>query len=344
MNPENKNNIMEPNVDLRKLRTYEDDLQDAISNDGMTTAKIVMAEQAKKDRAISSPQNTQQTTSSSKTKSINKIIIFFSFVLISVGGFLIYYNFASIKPFVSNIGFNSSIKEESIIVPNNKITIDSIGKTKGEIVRQIQERISARDAGVRNEIIEIEILKNSELLVDNVMVTKKVPINAADFFSLIDASAPDNLIRSFSGRAVIGLHKLDKQEPFIILKSDNMAQTYTGMLNWESSMGSDLNKIFFENLTMRQTVTNTNPSRNLISDSEGNLVTEDVPVLDPAGFNPRKFVDKIITNKDTRAIINNGGEVLFFYSLVDNDHVVMTTNKDTLSVVLNRINQINLMR
>ena len=49
--------------------------------------------------------------------------------------------------------------------------------------------------------------------------------------------------------------------------------------------------------------------------------------------------DIIFNNKDCRVVKNSLGEVIFLYSIVDKNTVVITTNVNTLKELINRINR-----
>ncbi len=329
----NQNLINDPA--LKRLRTYEEDVKDAIKNEDISTTKIVLAEQAKKEResfgsAGSNTSAAERNTPNQPNK--NFLVILVSILLIGAGSVLVYFNYESLKSFLSTTSRPENRHTSNVATSDKKITIDSIGKTKGEIIREIQEIISKRTSAEKGNIVEINITKDVSRDTDRGLVTEKEPISAVDFFSLIDSRAPEVLTRSFQDTVLIGLHLQEKFEPFIILKSEDVAQTYSGMLGWENFMVGDMTKIFFENLAPREIITsNDNASEDPDDDS--------LTIFAAMGFS-----DRVIANKDARVITNNDGQILFFYSIVDNENVIMTSNRDTFILLLDRINQVNLIR
>lgn len=54
-------------------------------------------------------------------------------------------------------------------------------------------------------------------------------------------------------------------------------------------------------------------------------------------FYAKKFEDLTIKNRDMRVILDENKEILFLYSFLGRDTIIMTTNKDTLDEVTNRL-------
>ncbi len=373
-NPKHSFKSIDP--DLKNLRTYEDDVTSAVQNNNITTTKIVMAEQVKREQAkqtISGPQAAEKT----EKKPLNKkvLVVIVSIVLFISGGAGIYYNLEYLKPYFENRNQPRIHNEVKIIDANSNIFINSQGKTRGEIIRDFQTIVTNSDLSSANEIIEVIITKEVTREVDGnrMLVTER--ISNLDFFNLIDANVPDSLSRSFNDKVVIGVHKKNTASPFVILQSENLGQTYSGMLIWERNLGNDMRNIFFRTLTAPQpepiqippsgdgnevsAVEESMPPTNELSENQTDeneiLENEELgenatspeegnPVSGNPTFNIRNFVDIVIANKDVRAIVNSDGEILFFYSLVDNENVVMATDRETLVLVLDRINRAKLLQ
>lgn len=349
-------------IELQNLRTYEDDLKTVILSDDISTSKMVLAEQEKKRNL--GFQGTQININDSfdesgPRKGMSKLgkrslIIVISIVMILSGAYAIFYNFNHIKPYFKNLAFRNDNKSPEVLVANKKIIIESLGKTKGEIIGLMHKAAEGLPGSGTGEILEVIIQKN--ILIEE--VEKIVQIDSVDFFKLIDARAPESLIRSLRTETSIGFHILDKPEPFIILKSENINQSYSGLLDWEQNMGTDLQKIFILSLSVPAPSINvpivSENNSELMGAGELSATSTATTVAEPPvekikqevlpTFDIGNFVDVIISNKDTRAIVNSVGKVIFFYTIVDNENIVFTTNKATLDLVLNRINQVNLVR
>ncbi len=76
------------------------------------------------------------------------------------------------------------------------------------------------------------------------------------------------------------------------------------MLEWEKSMARDLFPLF------------------------GEANTE---------FYEKKFEDLTIKNKDMRVILDKNREILLLYSFLGRNTIIITTSKDTLDEIINRI-------
>ena len=52
-----------------------------------------------------------------------------------------------------------------------------------------------------------------------------------------------------------------------------------------------------------------------------------------------KFIDKQIKNRDVREFVSNNNEILFLYSFIDKDTIVLTTTEKSLEAILERLNK-----
>jgi hypothetical protein len=143
--------------------------------------------------------------------------------------------------------------------------------------------------------------------------TKFVDINR--FFKITESRVPDDLIRSFSNEYLFGLYALEKNEPFLIFKTNSYANAYKGMIDWEETMFYDLGPIFIDDAISVKT------------DDSGKF-----------------FIDKIYFNKDTRAIFDSFGNPVMLWSIINRNTVVVTTNGDVLDAISKKLTVSNIVR
>ena len=101
---------------------------------------------------------------------------------------------------------------------------------------------------------------------------------------------------------MVGIYSYDTVEPFIILTTDDYGASYSGMLKWEGSMIKDLGKIF--SLDTEKTYT---------------------------------FSDEYTKNKDLRVIKDDNNNIIFAYSFIDKDTLVITKNEKIIGAIVNKI-------
>jgi len=70
--------------------------------------------------------------------------------------------------------------------------------------------------------------------------------------------------------------------------------------------------------------------------STGSTTPQAVPIEIP--FIQTGFVDKIVENRDTRAVLNDAGDLLLLWTFLGRNSIVITTNEYTLREVVSRIN------
>lgn len=141
---------------------------------------------------------------------------------------------------------------------------------------------------------------------------KEEIISPSTFLSLSGMRTPDSLLRFLSKNYLFGEYSLtdtDKQNiPFLILETSNYNQSYASMLEWEKTMLQDFFFLFEIKLP------------------EGKL---------PVSY--RKWSDLVVKNKDTRVLYDEYGKSLLYYTFVNKNSFVITTDLETLKEVIDRM-------
>jgi hypothetical protein len=134
-------------------------------------------------------------------------------------------------------------------------------------------------------------------------------VGSADSQTVLQILAPKiplSLLRNLSQDYMIGIYSFDKNQPFIILTVDDYGQGFSGMLKWEDTMVSDLGQIF-----------GITPLAG--SDSTGYI-----------------FTDESLNNKDLRIVQNSSRQTILLYSFIDKNTILITSNENTFSGLLNK--------
>ena len=194
--------------DIKNLRTYEEDIKDALDQGGVTTTQIVLAEQKKKQRPQPmqlSPEK-ERSISNIKRNILGTIILFLFAAVIFYG----------VTKYVLPLKKGSEPTAQRIAV--DFLTVDKTfplqtkGKNYGDILFEINLELENESRYKTDEIVEIEVLKSVMSGSGDTKKETSQKITSSDFFKLIDSRAQDKLIRSFDSKIFIGGHKKDKIE------------------------------------------------------------------------------------------------------------------------------------
>ncbi len=369
---------MNNEVDLKNLRTYEEDIKDALDNGNVTTTDIVLAEQKRRISVEKKEQASKLFTEAAPARPKNIPLIIGGVVFLLVGGGALYYAFTFGMPDMTFFQRPSSPVTVTTptapnpINPDSVLTIATENKTLREIVADVREQLKKVSLTNRDSLVTFNITKKIETVTEGVTSSRIETISTADLFSILESRAPEALVRSFDANFILGAHQKDVPEPFILLKSESFEQSFAGMLAWEPNMVDDLRDIFFRNLGSSQrfpgdaavmqntTPTVINPVIVQATTSTSTVATgattstnatstvvapPSIVIVQPTlTYNPRKFVDVVFVNKDVRAIQDFTGKTLFFYTFIDKQNLLITTNVQTLETVMRQLNIASLIR
>jgi hypothetical protein len=148
-----------------------------------------------------------------------------------------------------------------------------------------------------------------------------IPLKSYDFLPLIAPHAPPDFVRSLKQAYMLGVHVYDGNQPFLILSVYSYEQAYSGMLAWEPYLKSDLAPLF-----------------NYLPHNHGTTATDATTTADSTTqFIQSGFVDKIILNHDSRALVDNNGNIYLLWTFIDSNTLIITTNESTLREVISRL-------
>lgn len=300
-----KEKKIEPSKIIRPIvRTYKSDAEETIKSGHISSINIAIAES---NKMLKRSQEQQGVDIEVKKIKINKAILITSLVLI-IGGILA----VGIPYFLVNRTNNTGDTEEKDISKpiitadiSEKININSLNLNR--VNTTLKERVD-------QSFTKLGQIKNIYLTEGQDSTETK--INSLEFLNIIKATIPPEIGRTLQKQYMFGMHNFDGNQRFLILKTDSYDTTYSGMLSWETDLWQDFKEIF--NLQARDTEATT---------------TADF------GIEVKRFQDIIFNNKDCRVVKNSLGEVIFLYSIVDKNTVVISTNVNTLKELINRINR-----
>jgi hypothetical protein len=302
---------------IKPLRTYEDDVARFVKNKKISTSQIMMAE---KNRALNSKKSSDKTPKSPKDKKAFWIMM--SIILVIAGLAIALFAYIFFNPSTGIVNFNSGPQDltDALIDKKEEVVIDSTGKVALDVKTAVINSIKQPPFLADGEIAEIKIVKDVFDPITQKNVKDRVPTyEALDFMEL---DIPDRAVRSFDeSEYLIGLIGTnDRQTPFILIRVTDVDLVLSGMLSWETSMFRDVNDFFFEKLPT------------------GDFVTGN------ANSNLTNLTDGVISNRDARAIVDSQGSVLFYYTFVNDDHILLGERTEIVSDIATKLNLRSLVR
>ncbi len=295
-----------PKLTQENLRTYEGDVADTLTSQKSSISTIIIAENKRKtERSLNGDEFDEEKPRSQIGKKIAIIFISILFIFGGVGGGYYLY-LKSPVAIVPVIQTKDTIPK--IINPDSQNIAPISSLKKEKLIAFVSNQFNSQkiSAGKLVEIVPTQTIG---------AITKKV--TGSEFITSMDFNIIDTLKRSFTDKWMLGVYSSNGREissnlPFIIFTTDFFQNTYAGMLKWEPDMPEDLADIF----GYRQQATSSINSLYKIKGS---------------------FKDKIIANRDVREFTNKDGNVLFIYSFIDKNTLVITTSEDVITALLDRI-------
>jgi hypothetical protein len=288
MNPEEKDtqkdSVLAGHDSIKSLRTYQGDVENAISQNKFSTTSIFLAEQKRKGAGLLN----LDTPKNSDAK--NKFFILVGGIMLILG--------------VITVGAVFYIKSKEEVI--------TIQKTKTLIGFSVEKTIQTNNSTKEKLVTEILAEKKSfNLPVNSVLYLNTINISgssetAENLLLLMAPRIPPSLARSFDGEYMLGIYSFDTNEPFIILKTEDFASSFSGMLKWEKDMFYDFDKLF-------------SISQNTASST-------------------KQFKDETLRNKDLRILQDNNNKTVLLYSFINKNTLVITTNENILNAIIGKYN------
>ncbi len=282
-NTEQKENlpIQPERKPFKTLRTYQGDVDEILSKGKASATTIFVAEEKRRE---TSPQSFPRQTDS---RLRNKIFTTFSITLFFLGVVaigVVYY-------ITSNEKASLIQKTKTLVSFSKETTIPILNATRAQLI----EKISIEKENFK--------LPPNSVLYLNITNPLGEKADLSSVFNILTPQIPPSLLRSFSNDYMLGIYSFDTNEPFIILKTNDYPNSFSGMLSWEKSIATDLGEVF--------------SIQNLGSDQNA-------------------FTDEAIRNKDLRILKDQNKKTILLYSFIDRETLVITTNETIFEAVIGK--------
>lgn len=301
---------------LERVKTYQDTIQEALRSQTMSGAKILMAEQKRREDRKLDYENKSLKTSKNKVflaASIFLILIAVAVLIVTI----------STRP-EEEKPQTGSVLTSSFFDPDKVIEVASTQLIRGTILK-LQQVLSSPfpQNTVQRVVLTKEILADPE---STLRLTKPVSFDTEDFLSLIEARAPEELRKSLERDFFLGIQTFNSNEPFLLFKVNNFENVFSGMFKWENNLVEDMEPVFFKNLSVLNKPETIIVPEPIVVSTTSTSTSLELPKK--TTFNTRVFEDEVIGNTDARVIKDKNGNVIFFYTFVDEKYLFFGTTKE----------------
>ncbi|MBU3668950.1 MAG: hypothetical protein FGM57_03205 [Candidatus Taylorbacteria bacterium] len=294
--------------DARTIRTFQADIADAIKNDNVSMIKVALAEKKR--------QETRGNFDSTLETKKNDTVFYMASIgvaIVVVIGFILFVAFGTSPDAQQPSAPGQTNTSQLIIYTEFSTVIDTNNRDANDI-----ERLVTR---IKDEKFDLGAMKEIVLTKGAGAETQK--ITTEDFFELIGARASDSLVRALDSNFLMGTYSFSSPyDTYLIFKVNSYDNAFAGMLNWENSMDVNIGGMII--------------TKRLIVPSQTQPATTTASTTEPA-VRKRMFVDKVLQNKDSRALIDERGSVLMLYTFVDKNTLVIASSDKSLKEILFRL-------
>lgn len=282
------------------IRTYKSDVEGTIQTGHISSINIAMAENKKMLGQI------KMTEVETKKAVINKNILIISVILIIAG---------ALTFFIPKLLIQMQYGAKPLPVE----TVSS----KPIMLVDVEEKMNIKDINLNrvNTTLKERVDQSATKLgqIKNIFLTEgegtaEKLITSSKFLELIKANVPSEIQRTLKDPYMFGLHNYNGNQRFLILKVGSYDTAFSGMLYWETNLWQDFKELF--------------GLQSDISTSSSSFTTE-----------IKKFQDATFNNKDSRVVKDFLGNIIFLYSIIDENTIIITTSTDTLKEIINRISK-----
>ncbi len=254
-------------------------------------------------------------------KSFVKPILFTfgSLVLISAGVFAGYYYYGQINRRAIVPVVTAPISLPSVIPYDAQYPLPITTEAGNTLITKIYSEVNKRSVGKGNNF-EITLLQTSG--------TTQQRMSGSIFISKLETRMPSVISRSLTDRFMLGIYGEDsgQKTTFLALTTDFFQNAFAGMLLWEDAgLADDLA---------------------LLLNYKDRAKRDDLSTSTPAAYFGIKgtYSDRVLRNRDVREFRNSYGELLFLYSFINKETLVITTSESAFIGIVDRIEKDSYVR
>ncbi len=301
--PSIKSNPVTPNTPSKvSIRTYKDDIQEAIQANHLSSINMAVAENDRLRQKIRG-QDSSEPNKDSKSKI--KIFLFILIGLIIIGG-IVYL-------FINNQNQTTANNAPVFSAPAPLITVEY--RSEFNTTKVVKDRIINALSSQLNDT-SIPLNNIYSLFLTSGDNQNKQNLTASELFKLLGFGANDSFVRNLKDNFILGSFSFAQNIPFLILQTNSFEVSFAGLLDWEKSMEKDFSLLF-----------------KLPTSPNGGLDQALTPTAS------HKFEDGVIVNQDVRLLKDSDGKIVFVYGLINKESIIITTNEMGFKELVTRLNR-----
>lgn len=319
-------------VVLNRVTTYQDAVKEAIRSQSVSTASMLMAEERR--RAVAAHEEAQTSLKTPK----NKFLLGGAATLLALG--LLTLGFAFLARDDGTTQPPVTRSSELFFAADGTIEVAAAQLSQNTLIKLDQVLKSPMPRGtVQNIVVTKEQVRNAS---QNVQTLVAEPYTTAELIALVRARVDTAFVRATEETFFLGVHATAANETFLMFKINNFDTVFAALFTWETTMAKDLEMLFpiLKPLNELQPQPIVPVATGTSTDATGTpQVVPTVPQRTTAGL----FSDQVIANGDARVIKDATGNVIFFYTFIDEEYVYFGTKPQTLQEVKKRLRSAKLV-
>ncbi|MDQ5912559.1 MAG: hypothetical protein QG568_774 [Patescibacteria group bacterium] len=311
-------NSRKDNDDAQTVRTYQSDIANTIKNDNVSMIKIALSEKKRQEK-----RSQFDSTIEGNQKNVYILAgVIIAFIVIAglIAGYIYLQSTNTTSgPSQTQQKVQPLLYTESTSVLNiDQINIDDLLK------------IIERD---KEAVMELGDMKSIVLTVGS--STEERQLTSEEFFYLLKSRAPDGLIRALDANFLLGVYAFTPREMFAVFKVNSYDTAFAGMFEWEPNIESDIGDIFINKKErIGRSIGVLSSTKDTQQDTTGATTTQSSPF---GVFSQRKFVDKVLSNKDARVLVDVDNREAMLYTFLDKETLVIATSEKSLKEIIFRL-------
>lgn len=296
----------------RTMRTYQEDITDAIKNDNVSMIKIALAEKKRQERQGIFGEKVAEESSLKKYLYIGVVAVIL--ILMALGGIFLYTHVNAPEPTPQSTTAPRLLYTESSSV----ISVEQ--KSADDLQRLIKRELDTKlDLGSMEEII---------LTTGEGTTTREITTSA--FFNKLGTRTPDGLARALGPVFLLGVYSFSPHDLFGVFTVSSYDLAFASMLQWEPDMETDIGGMF---ITHKATV----PPPPITVDATTSTSTLIKLQPNSTFTTSRHFTDKVVDNKDARVLLNADGTIALLYTFLDKNTLVISSSDKALKEISFRL-------